>query len=89
MFCDDVLGVCVDIGHKKTAVGYIGDDMPRYSTASLSGTLIKDGSMMDVEYEEGMKRKAEPQIFGESLTCKYQGVQYNPILEKEKSRRAS
>lgn len=80
MFCDDILGVCVDVGHKKTAVGYIGDDCPRYSTSSLSG--VRTDMPMDVEIENGQASTTNL-VFGENLTCRHQGVRYLPILEKE------
>lgn len=82
MFCDDVLAVCVDIGHKKTAIGYVGDECPRYSTASLAGTFHKEGSMT-VEIEDGKPVEYNKSIFGENLTCKYKDVQYHNIMERE------
>lgn len=83
MFCDDVLGVCVDIGHKKTAIGYIGDDAPRYSTSSFAGTRSNQGGM-DIEVENGAAVNMNQLIFGENLTCRSEGMKYHHILENEK-----
>jgi actin-related protein len=80
MFCDDILGVIVDVGHKKSAIGYIGDDCPRYSTASMSGVRTDQG--MDVEVENG-KVAVSNLVFGENLTCRHSGVRYQPLLERE------
>ena len=85
MFCDDVLAVCVDIGHKKTAVGYVGDDCPRYSTWSLAGTYHRDGGMQ-IEVENDQQVEYNKSIFGENLTCRYKDVQYNDVLEREAGR---
>jgi len=84
MIFDDILGVCVDVGHKKSAIGYLGDDCPRYSTASVCGTRLSEGSM-DVEVENGHSLSDPQLVFGENLTCRYRGVRYHPILEKEAS----
>ena len=46
------MGVVVDIGHKKTAIGYIGDDSPRYSTSSYAGVRTAEAGM-DIEVENG------------------------------------
>lgn len=86
MFCDDILGVCVDIGHKKTAIGYIGDDCPRYSTSSLYGRLKTSPQGMDIEYPPGEEDQGFRTLFGESLTSKYQGVSYESILTNESGR---
>src|SRR5438067_617260 len=82
MFCDDVLGVCIDIGHKKTAIGYVGDDCPRYSTSSLAGTFHRTGGM-NIEVEDGQNIEYNKSLFGENLTCRFKDVQYHNILEKE------
>lgn len=79
MFCEDTLGVCVDIGHKKATIGYIGDECPRYSTASIAGSIIQGA--MDIEFD-GTQNRSD-WYFGEALTSKYEGVRYQPILEKE------
>src|SRR3990167_6938553 len=79
MFCEDTLGVCVDIGHKKATIGYIGDECPRYSTSSLAGSMVQGG--MDIEFDQSA---AAPQwYFGEALTSRYEGLKYKQILEKE------
>lgn len=85
MFCDDVLAVCIDIGHKKTAIGYVGDDCPRYSTSSLAGTFHREEGMQ-IEMENGVPTEYNKSIFGESLTCKHKDVQYHNVLEKEAGR---
>lgn len=82
MFCDDVLAVMVDIGHKKTAIGYIGDDTPRYATSSLAGTFHRAGGM-NIEMEDGVSLDYNKSLFGENLTCRFKDVQYHNILEKE------
>lgn len=79
MFCEDTLGICIDIGHKKATVGYIGDECPRYSTASIAGSAIHGA--MDIEYDSNTS--PSDWYFGEALTSKYEDIRYHPILEKE------
>ena len=74
----------LDVGHKKSAIGYIGDEFPRYSTASLAGTPYSEGSM-DVEL--GGSEESSSLLFGENLTCKYEQVKYHRILKEEASKR--
>lgn len=85
MISDDILAICMDVGHKKSAVGYTGDDCPRYSTSSLCGTRVSEGKM-DIEVENGYKLDPSPLIFGENLTCRFKDVKYHNLLEKETGR---
>lgn len=79
MFCEDTLGVCVDIGHKKATIGYIGDECPRYSTSSLAGSVSQAG--MDIEFDSAAATTRW--YFGEALTSRYEGMKYHHVLEKE------
>jgi len=35
MFCDDVNGIAIHIGHLRSYIGYIGDEMPLYQSESF------------------------------------------------------
>jgi actin-related protein len=35
MFCDDVNGIAIHIGHLRSYIGYIGDEMPLYQSDSF------------------------------------------------------
>jgi hypothetical protein len=84
MFSDEILGLVLDVGHKKSAIGYIGDEFPRYSTASLAGTPYSEGAM-DIELG-GSSKETSSLLFGENLTCKYEQVKYHRILKDEASK---
>ena len=84
MFSDEILGLVLDIGHKKSAIGYIGDEFPRYSTASLAGTPHSEAAM-DIEFG-GQSVESSSLLFGENLTCRYENVKYHQILREEASK---